>query len=175
VVAPRSLNEATVRTAMRLVAIVPVSRLRDAPPTGFASGRFAHSANKPPPVPPGSRSVASASGVTGNSFSHSLSSWLATTELPASRLGYGADPPGIMAHDGRFRFPSSQSPASRRDFGASRPQARSRVRSLSSRLSFPRDARSSVRCDAGAIRQAKVTAVAVTVACLPRWVSSLSA
>jgi len=51
VVAPRSLNDATVRAAMRLVAVVPVSRLRDATPTGFASRRFAHSANKPPPGP----------------------------------------------------------------------------------------------------------------------------
>jgi len=189
VVAPRSLNEATVRTAMRLVAIVPVSRLRDAPPTGFASGRFAHSANKPPPGPSGSRRLRHGvrkgncppfrgrpfPGGRVTRYGHSLSSWLATTELPASRLGYGADPSdhGPRRALSQPVVPVASEPPLLRRFSPSGPRAR--VRSLSSRLSFPRDARSSVRCDAGAIRQAKVTAVAVTVACLPRWVSSLSA
>jgi len=63
-----------------------------------------------------------ASGGRVTRYGHSLSSWLATTELPASRLGYGADP---SDHGPRRALSQPVVPVAscRRDFGASRPQA----------------------------------------------------
>lgn len=107
VVAPRSLNDATIRTTKYLVAVVPVSRLRDATPTGFASGRFAHSANKPPPVPPGSRSAASASGGTSNSLWSLVIVVARDYGTPGESTGLRARSLWIIADDGRFRSPSS--------------------------------------------------------------------